>query len=113
MKILLTGSTGFLGRNILKDLLNHCDHVYLLIRKQSLSKAKEIFLEENEEKKVSIIVGDLLNMDLIEDVQEYQEIKESIDSIIHVAAYYDIEGNLSDCYSNNVIGTQNLLYFFI
>ena len=108
MKALLTGSTGFLGGYILRDLIDHFDHIYLLIRKQSLEKAKRIF---SNEKKVSFIVGDLLNMDVIEDGQEYQDIKKEINSIIHIAAYYDIEGNLSECYSHNVIGTQNLLYF--
>ena len=108
MKALLTGSTGFLGGYILKDLIDHFDHIYLLIRKQSLQKAKSLFPNE---KKISFIVGDLLNMDVIEDAKEYQDIKEEINSIIHIAAFYDIEGNLSECYSHNVIGTQNLLYF--
>ncbi len=108
MKALLTGSTGFLGSYILKDLIDHFDHIYLLIRKQSLQKAKNIFPNED---KISFVVGDLLNMDVIEDAKEYQNIKEEVSSIIHIAAYYDIEGSLSECYSHNVIGTQNLLYF--
>ena len=56
MKALLTGSTGFWVGYIPKDLIDHFDHIYLLIRKQSLQKAKDFF--PNEEK-ISIIVGDL------------------------------------------------------
>ena len=71
MKVLLTGSTGFLGKHILKDLLDHCDHIYVLIRKKSFLKAKELF---SDEKKISIVVGDLLNMDLIEETPDLKEV---------------------------------------
>ena len=108
MKVLMTGGTGFLGRYILADLISHCEKIYLLIRKQSIEKAKVFF---SQYENVVLITGDLDNMDVIEGSEEYKTLKEEIDTIVHVAAYYDIEGKISDCYINNVIGTQNLLYF--
>ena len=108
MKILMTGGTGFLGRYILEDLISHCEILYLLVRKKSFEKAKGLF---SHHKNVILISGDLENMDLIEGGEEYHTLKNEIDTILHVAAYYDIEGKMSECYVHNVVGTQNLLYF--
>lgn len=106
MKILITGSTGFIGKRLTHKL--KADHeLYLLVKKTSLEKARNLF---GESPTIHYVIGDISNNDVLEQVGSVQLLNEHVDSVIHMAATYDLEASVADVYTHNVIGTQNLLF---
>lgn len=93
--ILLTGSTGFLGKYILDNLLIHTNaHIYCLVRTKDNKNIKERFAQslidaglELDDQRITLVHGDLNkeNMGLSSDV--LKALEESIDSIYHCGAF--------------------------
>jgi len=106
MKILMTGGTGFLGKELVEILAPHCEKLYLLCRRPS----RRLEAEYSKFSSVVLVKGDISSPDIIEDTGLSREIRETVDTIFHGAAYYDIEGPYSSCFMYNVVGTQNVLY---
>lgn len=119
--VLLTGATGYLGCNLLYQLLKLTDYnIFLLVRAESQEKAvervKEKFqfyfdkkLDEISNSRVFIIKADLEKNDLGLSPKEYQTLTTKIDSVIHVAALVKYYGEYDKFYSINVLATSNLL----
>lgn len=107
MKVLVTGSTGFIGKRLTKSLARSGNEVYCLVRKQSLERAKELFADEPN---VHFITGDLTNNDVLDNVSGAEMITNQIEAVIHLAAYYDLAIGQTEAYVTNVVGTQNLLF---
>jgi len=117
---LLTGATGFLGCNILYQLLTVTNYkIYLLIRGDSgehsynrLKKKFNFYFDidiHNYIDRVVVLKSDLEQPSLgLEDVQ-YQDLTISIDSIIHAAALVKHYGSYEAFYKANVQTTINLL----
>ena len=108
VQILLTGGTGFLGESLIPLLENvpEITKIYLLVRPQSATRAKFIYSNIS---KVSVIRGDItLPQVLLHDSDK--QILSQITTLVHLAAYYDLSGNYPDCFINNVVGTQNVLF---
>ena len=59
MKVAIFGSTGFVGKYLLKSLINHNHEVYTLVRDGSENKIKNF-------NKINIINGDIENQTSIE-----------------------------------------------
>ncbi len=94
-KILVTGATGFTGKNLIKKLLEKGYHVKVLVRKPN-----------NELKKLNVEIshGDIINKDEVENAVK------GCDAVIHLAAAwqnYKVPANYY--YKVNVKGTKNLL----
>ena len=118
--VLLTGATGFLGCNILYQLLTVTNYkIYLLIRGDSgehsynrLKKKFNFYFDidiHNYIDRVVVLKSDLEQPSLgLEDVQ-YQDLTISIDSIIHAAALVKHYGSYEAFYKANVQTTINLL----
>jgi UDP-glucose 4-epimerase len=125
MKWLITGGCGFIGRNLVKDLLAERDHSIRIIDNLSVGKREdllevcafeEIDAEPIDERnpdfafrnssKVSLIVADILDADLA------LKITEDVDIIVHLAANTgvapSVENPRNDCL-NNVMGIFNYL----
>ncbi len=94
MKILVTGATGFIGKNIVGELLKNNEDVYALVR----STSKTDFLQK---KGVKFISGD------ITDYESLSVINNEFDAVIHCAAYVN-DKNRKKLYSVNVTGTENV-----
>ena len=98
MKILVTGSTGFVGKNLIPILLKNeeIERIFLLVR--NVEKAKEIFL--SEKKLVYITLED--------------KIEENIDKVVHMASFLtskDDKEVISDLIDSNLkFGTFLLDY---
>ena len=97
MKCLVTGATGFIGSNLVRELLNRKYEVNLLVR----SKNK---LDDDLKSECSIFEGDLFNLEAIE-----KSVK-GCKCIFHMAAYANIwSKDKSHAFKTNVQGTENIL----
>jgi dihydroflavonol-4-reductase len=97
MKTLVTGSTGFLGSSVLRELINDGREVKALIRKGT-SKKNITGLD------VEIAYGDL------RDIESIRSALNGCDILYHVAAYYSLwDRNKQLIHEINVKGTRNIL----
>lgn len=94
-KVFVTGSTGFVGANLVRLLIKENYRVKVLVRKNTnLSNINNLDIE--------IIEGDL-NDDLVLQMTD-------CDYLFHVAAQYSLwKKDQALLYQNNVLGTRNIL----
>ncbi|MFH1478166.1 MAG: SDR family oxidoreductase [Candidatus Omnitrophota bacterium] len=121
--IFITGSTGFLGWDIARNLLDNTDsNVYLLVRgKADRSGSKRILdlLERSypEQKRMSIVnrievlEGDVTGINLGLKKDKYDSLTKEIDVIYHSAALCEFGIELPIIKKINVDGTKNMLDF--
>ena len=96
--ILITGSNGFVGRELVRRLKNKPDNIRLFLIDKSYKKSVNL-------KNIVIIKGDISSPHAIKKIER---IVKKIDIIVHLAA--TIYGkNLKDFYRDNVVGTRNLI----
>lgn len=120
-KVLLTGCTGYLGVNILYQLLlNTNSDVTVLVRKRDESFEKMInrlwnhhFLEDIPEiwlRRIKCIYGNLSDDKFGIAEKEYAHLVDNIDIIINAAANVNLYGE-SSAYAVNIAGVRNLIEF--
>ncbi|MFX1256283.1 MAG: dTDP-glucose 4,6-dehydratase [Promethearchaeota archaeon] len=107
MTILVTGGAGFIGRWVVKKLLQNKNKVVVI---DNLVNGREKNLKEfkNNPNLIEFIIGDILNKDLINELF----LKYEFTICIHLAAQINVQESLenpSKAFENNVIGTYNLL----
>ena len=103
--ILITGGTGFLGRQLTKEILKHDPHSIRIFSRDEVKhhKVQELF---NHNKKLRNLIGD---------IRDYPRLKracEGVDIVIHAAALkrLDIlEYNVDESVKTNIIGTLNVV----
>lgn len=103
MRILITGASGMLGKNLLENLNYDETGVTLFIRnKERLSE----FLERNIFKNITVVEGDIKNFD------DCRGNIRNVDTVIHLAAMVgsssSIEKPMDVCITNS-FGTLNVL----
>ncbi len=111
MNLFLTGSTGFLGGRLIKNLLQYKQNeVYILVRNvEKAERLRDSFLED-EQKRIHIFQGDITlpNAGLTEDDQEWLTGK--IDAVYHLAALVKFDQDLRDeLFTANYEGTKHIL----
>lgn len=104
MNILITGATGFLGGYLIRELSSQFENIYVVSRKEQISKF-------NIYPNVKILKGDITQLDVLS-LEESEKIKllGTIDVVLHAAALYDLSASYSECFLQNVVGTQNILH---
>ena len=96
--IFITGSTGVVGKPLLKKLIENGHEVYALSRSEESKK-------NLESQGVSVISGDILTSNLID---QFQDI--NIDAIFHVAGVNKMcSKNPQYMFDANIDGTKNIL----
>jgi nucleoside-diphosphate-sugar epimerase len=96
MKILVTGATGFIGRNLVRTLVREGFDVSALVRRTS--DVKEL------PKQIRLIEGDL------RDLASLKKAVEEMNVVIHLAAHFEFyPKDVNILYQVNVEGTHNLL----
>lgn len=98
MKILLTGATGFIGANLLRELLSRGEQVRVLLRKDSNTRNIDGLGG------VERAIGDVTQKDTLIDALR------GVQLLYHVAASYTFWAKEKESiYACNVMGTRNIL----
>ncbi len=108
MRYLLTGATGFLGRNVLRRLLERddCDQVVCLVR--SPEKLARVTAAMPGADRVRALTGDLtadglgLSSDDLDDLR-------GVEHVVHLGAVYDITTGDELNHATNVDGTRRVV----
>lgn len=121
--VFLTGSTGFVGGNLLLRLLRETQisQIILLVRSNSEEKARQRVLNNLRKIspaelknlpifKIKIICGDITKKKLGIPKSIYIHLAKSVTHIIHSAANVSFSQSYKEAYNTNYLGTKNLLY---
>jgi len=112
MTYFVTGATGFLGRNLLRELLEHRHGtIYVLVRAASKNKIKDLKKDlDDADDRIQPITGDLSKGKLGVAPAKIKELTGQINHFFHLAAIYDIENENDDQQVKvNVDGTRHAL----
>ncbi len=112
MKYFITGGTGFIGRNLIGELLKKKKQatIYVLLRKDSKKKFDTLKKEwGNGAKRVIPITGDLTRSMLGITAKKRRELEGEIDHVFHLAAVYDLMADPESQVRVNVEGTHNVV----
>ncbi len=119
--VFLTGSTGFLGIHILRELIDNpkVKKIYCLIRYKDttnpidrLRNSLKLYFSDYSNSwmdKVIAIAGNFEDEFLGLDKNYYFEICNQITTVIHCGANVKHFGNYNSFYKTNVIGTENII----
>ncbi|MDE2100555.1 MAG: amino acid adenylation domain-containing protein, partial [Patescibacteria group bacterium] len=116
-KVLLTGSTGFLGAHILKELIKpDCfNEIYLLIRGSNISEAYKklhdgfgFYYPQVDISKIKVILGDVSLADLGVSEKDKHLIK-NIDIVVNCAAKVQHLGKKEEFEAVNVNAVKNII----
>jgi nucleoside-diphosphate-sugar epimerase len=91
MNVLVTGASGFIGRHLVDDLINHGHYVKALTRQSSLKI-----------KGAKVVFGDITKP------EQFLSSLENVEAVLHNAAYVIEYGKKSDIYKINTEGTLNV-----
>ncbi len=121
--ILLTGSTGYLGVFLLRELLNETSaKLHLIIRGNSIEEATRRIIDnmnyyfgiefyQTNKDRIAIYIGDLAEEYLGLEEERYRYLSEEIDCIVHSAGNVSHFGKYQDSYKANVETTKALIEF--
>ena len=109
MSYFVTGATGFIGRFLVEELLDHREgDVHVLVREGSLPRLQRM-VERWDTSRVIPVVGDLGADRLGVDAEWIAAHRGSVDHVFHVAAIYDMTADDAANEAMNVEGTRQAL----
>ena len=108
MSYLVTGATGFIGRNLVHELLKREGDIYVLVRSQSMARIDEMIASTpSAQERVKPVEGDITKpeCDVAADARGALKGVE----VYHLAAVYDLEASEESNRRANVDGTRNVV----
>ena len=102
MRYVVTGGAGFIGSHITEKLVERSD-IVTVIDNMNTGKEKNL---ESVKGKINFIKGDILDVDLLEDLTK------DVDGVFHQAALASVQDSFDkpdEYYNVNVNGTENIL----
>lgn len=111
--IFITGATGFLGRYMLKELLDSTQYtIYYLVQDNDSAKAKsDKLLREYNNKRLYPIIGNLNRPNLGIQPNIYELLSENISHIYHCGADISLTHSYQQIRQTNVTGSVEILKF--
>ncbi|OLS35628.1 hypothetical protein BTR22_14320 [Alkalihalophilus pseudofirmus] len=111
MNIFLTGSTGFLGGKLIKNLIEDTSHqLYVLVRNMEKGmKVKSAFTAEEQER-IHLLKGDITDVACGLSKENLKQLNNNIDAFYHLAALVKFDLDLRDeLFAINYNGTKHAL----
>src|SRR3954471_4085381 len=109
MSYFVTGATGFIGRHLVEELVDHRDGtIFVLCRESSLPRMEALIRSWGSDR-VGPVVGDLATDRLGVDQAWIDEHRGGIDHFFHVAAIYDMTADDATNEQLHVGGTRHAL----
>jgi NAD(P)-dependent dehydrogenase (short-subunit alcohol dehydrogenase family) len=105
----VTGATGFIGRNLVEQLLEREGTIYVLVREGSKGRLEELRNRWGvDSKRVVGIVGDLSEPKLGVSKPDRERLQ-GVDHVFHLAAIYDMTADAESQRVANVEGTRHMV----
>jgi NAD(P)-dependent dehydrogenase (short-subunit alcohol dehydrogenase family) len=113
MDYFVTGATGFIGKRLVKKLLERRGAtVHFLVRPQSEGKVPELLEHWGVNKSRAVpVVGDLTGKKLGVAASVLKSLEGKIDHIVHLAAVYDLSADEESQIKVNIEGTRSVVEF--
>ncbi|MBQ1782422.1 MAG: SDR family oxidoreductase [Gammaproteobacteria bacterium] len=108
MGYLVTGGGGFIGRQLLEQLLQRPGTIYLLCAHDTDEQRLQP-LAQRWPQRLVLLRGDITLTDCGLDVALLLQLRGTIDHLFHLAAIYDLNADGDLCQRVNVEGTRNVL----
>jgi UDP-N-acetylglucosamine 4,6-dehydratase len=108
-RVLITGGAGFLGRHLIKKMLDKYSQIEIRSISRHENEIVEMVIFCNNDSRLKPIIGDIREVDTV------RYATKDVDTVIHLAAMKHIdfcELYPSEAIFANVIGTMNLLKLF-
>nr|WHW29682.1 putative SDR family oxidoreductase [uncultured bacterium] len=113
MRYFITGGTGFVGKNVIDELLKKKGSIDILVRSGSKKKLTGLIKARWPEHsgRINAVTGDLTKPFLGIAPKKRAELKGKITHMFHVAAVYDLKASAEEQESANIDGTRHAIQF--
>ncbi|HSM69057.1 MAG TPA: SDR family oxidoreductase, partial [Xanthomonadales bacterium] len=114
MNYFVTGGTGFIGYNLIEELLRKRKQatIYVLVRKGSRKKLDRLKARLGRRAaRIVPVTGDLTRPMLGISAAKRRELEGQVQHVFHLAAIYDLQAEAEDQLLVNVEGTRNAVRF--
>lgn len=110
MSYFVTGATGFIGRHLVSNLLKRKGTVFVLVRKSSQARLKDIGERMGwDMARVQIVTGDLGKAKLGVSPAQLKALSGKVKHFFHLAAVYDLAASAEAQIGPNVDGTRHAI----